>query len=124
MHWLTAPFRLVGGVARRFGEERCAQTAAALSFATLLGLVPMLVVAAILIDHLSFAINLGASLEKFILGSLLPEKAGAVIARYLGQFAQRGERITLIGLGVLAATALIQMLTIEHAFNSIWKVKK
>lgn len=124
MHWLTAPFRLVGNVARRFSDERCAQTAAALSFATLLGLVPMLIVAAVLIEHLPFALNLGASLEKFILGTLLPEKAGAVIAKFLGQFAQRGDRITLIGLGVLAVTALMQMLTIEHAFNSIWKVKK
>jgi membrane protein len=124
MHWLTAPFRLVGSVARRFGDERCAQTAAALSFVTLLGLVPMLTVAAMLIEHLPFAINLGANLEKFILGTLLPEKAGVVIANYLGQFAQRGGQMTLIGLGVLATTALMQMLTIEHAFNAIWKVKK
>ncbi|MBA3032672.1 MAG: YihY family inner membrane protein [Gammaproteobacteria bacterium] len=124
MHWLTAPFRLVGNVTRRFGSERCAQTAAALSFATLLGLVPMLIVAAVLIEHLPLAFNLGSSLENFILGTLLPEKAGVVIAKFFGQFALRGDRVTLIGLGVLAATALMQMLTIEHAFNSIWKVKK
>ncbi|MDI6747390.1 MAG: YihY family inner membrane protein [Rhodocyclaceae bacterium] len=124
MHWLTAPFRLVSGVAQRFGEERCAQTAAALSFATLLGLVPMLIVAAVLVEHLPLAFNPGTSLEKFILGTLLPDKAGVVIAKFLGQFALRSDRITLIGLGVLAITALMQMLTIERAFNSIWKVKK
>ncbi|MDO9602101.1 MAG: YhjD/YihY/BrkB family envelope integrity protein [Rhodocyclaceae bacterium] len=121
---ILAPFHLVASVVRRFGAERCAQTAAALSFATLLGLVPMLVVAAVLIEQLPFAIKLGAALEKFILGALLPEKAGVVIAQYLGQFTQRSERVTLVGLGVLAATALMQMLTIEHAFNAIWKVKK
>lgn len=121
---ILAPFYLVANVVRRFGGERCAQTAAALSFATLLGLVPMLIVAAVLIEHLPFAINLGATLEKFILGTLLPEKAGAVVASYLGQFAQRAERVTLLGLAVLALTALAQMLTIEHAFNAIWKVKK
>lgn len=121
---ILTPFYLVANVARRFGDERCAQAAAALSFATLLGLVPMLIVAAVLIEHLPFAINLGATLEKFILGTLLPEKAGAVIASYLGQFAQRAEQVTWIGLGVLALTALMQMLTIEHAFNAIWKVKR
>lgn len=109
---------------RRFGAERCAQTAAALSFATLLGLVPMLVVGAVLIESLPFGINLGNALEKFILGTLLPDKAGAVIAKYLGQFAHRAERVTWIGLGILAATALMQMLTIEHAFNAIWQVKQ
>jgi membrane protein len=124
MHWLIAPFVLVVRVGRRFGAERCAQTAAALSFATLLGLVPMLAIGAVLIESLPFGINLGNALEKFILSTLLPDKAGAVIAKYLGQFAQRAERVTWIGLGMLAATAVMQMLTIEHAFNAIWQVKK
>ncbi len=124
MHWLTAPFLLAIRVIRRFGEERCGQTAAALSFATLLGLVPMVAVAAMLLDHLPMAANLGAMLEKFIVGNLLPEKAGVVIAQYLGQFAERAGRLTMIGLGVLAVTALLQMLTIEHAFNAMWKVGK
>lgn len=117
------PFRLIAGVARRFHAERYAQTAAALSFATLLALVPMLAVAAVLIEHMPFGIKLAAALEKFILSTLLPEKAGVVIAKYLGQFANRADRVTLVGLGMLVVTALAQMLTIEHAFNSIWKVR-
>jgi membrane protein len=124
MGLILAPFRLVARVARRFGAERCGQTAAALSFATLVGLVPMLALAAVLIEHLPFGIKLSAALEKFLLSTLLPEKAGAVIAKYLGQFAHRADRITLIGLGTLAVTALAQMLTIEHAFNAIWKVRQ
>jgi membrane protein len=116
--------RLVASVVRRFHAERCAQTAAALSFSTLLGLVPMLVVGAVLIETLPFGIDLSAALEKFVLATLLPEKAGVVIAKYLGQFAQRAEGVTLVGLGVLAVTAMLQMLTIEHTFNAIWKVRK
>lgn len=118
-----SPIRLVAAIVRRFHAERCAQTAAALSFTTLLGLVPMVVMGAVLIETLPFGIKLAAALEKFLLSTLLPDKAGAVIAKYLGQFAQRAGRITWIGLGVLGATALMQMLTIEHAFNRIWKVK-
>lgn len=117
------PFRLVAGIVRRFHTERCAQTAAALSFTTLLGLVPMVVMGAVLIETLPFGIKLAAALEKFLLSTLLPDKAGAVIAKYLGQFAHRAGRITWIGLGVLGVTALMQMLTIEHAFNRIWQVK-
>lgn len=99
------------------------QTAAALSFTTLLGLVPMIVIGATLIESLPFGIKLASALERFLLSTLLPDKAGAVIAKYLGQFAHRAERITWVGLGLLAATALMQMLTIEHAFNAIWKVR-
>jgi membrane protein len=118
-----APFRLVARVIRRFRTERLAQTVGALSFATLLGLVPMIVVAASLIDHLPFAADVGPALEKFLLANLLPDKAGAVIAKYVGQFANRAERVTLIGTLALAASAIVQMLTIEHAFNAIWRIK-
>ncbi|WP_172601826.1 YihY family inner membrane protein [Sulfuricystis thermophila] len=118
------PVRLLINVVKRFNAEHYAQTAAALSFATLLGLVPMVVVGATLIESLPFGIKLSAALEQFLLTTLLPEKAGKVIANYLGDFAQRAHRLTWIGLAFLAATALLQMLTIERSFAAIWKVKK
>ena len=121
---ILAPFRLAFLVARRFRSEHYAQTAAALSFATLLGLVPMIVVGASLIEILPFGIKLSAALEQFLRATLLPEKAGDVIAKYLGQFAQRAESVTWIGLVALGMTALLQMLTIERAFDAIWRVRK
>lgn len=118
-----APFRLIIRVMQRFRTEHCAQVAASLSFSTLLGLVPLIAVGLALLVHMPFAAGLSAALEKFLLANLLPEKAGIVIARYLGQFAHKAERLTLVGGAWLALTALIQMLTIEHAFNAIWRVK-
>lgn len=123
LRWILAPFRLVVRVVRRFHAERCGQTAAALSFATLLSLVPMIAVAAAIIANLPFGSDLGASLEKFLLANLLPDKAGTVVAKYVGQFALRAERVTLVGGAMLGVTALFQMLTIERAFNVIWKIK-
>lgn len=114
---------MVSRVVRRFQSERLTQTAAALSFATLLGFVPMIMVAASLIEHLPFASGIAGALERFLLANLLPEKAGAVITKVVGQFAGRTGGITLIGAGALAATALMQMLTIERAFNTIWRAK-
>ncbi len=111
-------------VAQRFSGERCAQVAAALSFSTLLGLVPMVALAAALITRLPFAAGLSDALEKFLLANLLPDKAGAVIAKYAGQFAHKAERVQLIGAMLLAVTALMQMLTIERTFNAIWRVKE
>lgn len=121
--WLLAPFRLVLRTVRRFHDEQCAQTAAALSFATLIGLVPMIAAAFALISILPSGAGLGTALHKFLLANLLPDKAGAIIAKYVGQFAARAGHVTVFGVAVLAATALMQMLTIERAFNQIWRVR-
>lgn len=121
---VLAPFHLVARVALRFHRERLAQTAAALSFTTLFGLVPMVAMGVTLIESLPFGVKLRQTLEGFLLSTLLPEKAGVVIAKYLGQFADRAGGMTWIGLAVLTVTALMQMLTIEHAFNVVWKVRK
>jgi membrane protein len=121
--WLLAPFRLVLRSARRFQGEQCAQTAAALSFATLLGLCAYDRRSVCSDIELAPGRGMGSALEKFLLANLLPDKAGVIIAKYIGQFALRAERVTFFGLLMLVATALIQMLTIERAFNQIWRVK-
>ncbi len=121
--WLLAPFRLTVRTARRFHREQCVQTAAALSFATLIGLVPMIATAFALISYLPAGAGLGVALEKFLLANLLPDKAGVIIAKYLAQFASRAGHVTFFGVLVLGATALMQMLTIERAFNQIWRVR-
>lgn len=122
--WLLAPGRLVVRSIRRFRTEHCVQTAAALSFSTLLGLVPMIMAGVGIISFFPEGIGFGKALEKFLLANLLPEKAGAVIAKYVGQFVARAGRLTFLGILVFGATAVLQMLTIERAFNRIWHIKK
>lgn len=121
--WLLLPFRLIGRVVRRFLRERFAQTAAALSFATLLGLAPMIALAYVVIGQLPFAQELHAAVERFLQATLLPDKAGRAIAHFVDTVASRSDRLTLWGAAGLILTALIQLLTIEHAFNEIWRVR-
>jgi membrane protein len=120
---LLTPFRLIGRVTHRYRTERCAQTAAALSFTTVLGLVPMIAGAVALISILPFGSGLGAAVQKFLLANLLPDKAGIVIAKYVTQFASKAERLTWIGVLTFAVTALLQMHTIERTFNMIWRIR-
>ncbi|MBI5862496.1 MAG: YihY family inner membrane protein [Rhodocyclales bacterium] len=122
--WLLAPTRLVVRSIRRFRAEHCVQTAAALSFSTLLGLVPMIMAGIGIISFFPEGIGLSKALEKFLLANLLPEKAGGTIAKYVGQFVVRAEKLTFFGILVFSATAVMQMLTIERAFNRIWHIKK
>ena len=84
--WLLLPFRLFSRVVQRFRRERCTQTAAALSFVSLLGLVPMIAVGFAIISMLPASAGFGHAIEKFLLSNLLPDKAGIVIAKYVGQF--------------------------------------
>lgn len=120
--WLNL-LSLPGRVARRLLKGGFTRTTAALSFATLLGLAPMVAVGFGLISHLPFAAGMNAALDKFLFANLLPDKAGLVIAKHLGQFAQRASNVTLVGVIALSITAVMQMLTIEHAFNEIWRVR-
>ncbi len=119
---LLTPLRLIVRVFSRFRAERSAQTAAALAFTTVLGLVPMIAGAVALIQVLPFGSDLGAAVQKFLLANLLPAKAGLVITKYFTQFATKTAQLTWFGVIALAATAMLQMLTIERTFNIIWKV--
>lgn len=120
---MPSPF-LPFSVYRRFTEERCAQTAAALSFTTLLSLVPMIAMAVAIMTRLPFSEGLSKAIERFLLTNLLPDRAGVIIVKYVGEFAHKTDQLTLIGGLALTATALVQMLTIEHTFNAIWKVRE
>lgn len=111
-------------VFRRFAGERCAQAAAALSFSTVLSLVPMIAIAVMIIARLPFAEALSKALEQFLLANLLPDRAGIIIVKYVGEFTRKTQHLTLVGGLALIATALIQMLTIEHTFNAIWAVRE
>lgn len=122
--WLLFPFRLLSRVTQRFRRERCTQTAAALSFVSLLGLVPMIAVGFAILSMLPASVGFGHAIEKFLLANLLPDKAGMVITKYVSQFAGRVGRVTFFGVLALGVTAVMQMLTIERIFNQIWHVKK
>lgn len=108
----------------RFREERAAQTAASLAFTTLLALVPLLTVTLVLISRVELFSGLGEALRGFLLANLLPERAGKVVAVYALQFSAKAGQLTAIGMLMIVVTAVMLMLSIEHAFGRIWRVKQ
>ncbi|MDD5297841.1 MAG: YihY family inner membrane protein [Rhodocyclaceae bacterium] len=116
--------QLLTAIARRYDEDRCGQVASSLSFTTLLSLVPLITVALAILTRLPQFSLAEDALRDFLLHNLLPEKAGRIIGTYALQFSEKTHRLTVLGgLGVFA-TALMTMLTIDHAFNAIWRVEK
>lgn len=110
-------------LAERFAATRCPQVAGSLAFTTLLALVPLITVAIAVFGNLPGMDKLGASLKVFLLENLLPDRAGRIITTYALQFSQKAARLTVIGIAMLAITALMLLGTIERVFNQIWGVR-
>lgn len=115
---------LLTDIAGRFVEDRCGQAAASLAFTTLLSLVPLVTVALALFSRLPLFDQAEQVLREFLFSNLLPDKAGRLVGNYLLQFSDKAHRLTLIGSAMIFATAVMTMLTIDHTFNTIWRVEK
>ncbi len=124
MQWVGPLPDFIARFRKRFREERCNQTAASLAFTTLLGIVPLLAVALVLISRVELFSGLSMALRNFLLANLLPEKAGKIIAAYVLQFSYKAEQLTAIGMSMVVITAILLMHSIERAFNRIWRVRR
>jgi membrane protein len=110
-------------VMRRFHEDRCMQIASSLTFTSLLSLVPIATVALTVISAFPVFGEMTAALQTFILQNLVPASAD-VIASYTHQFTTNAARLTTVGIAFLVVTAIMLLLTIDRAFNDIWRVRR
>ena len=111
-------------IARRFVEDRCLTVAGSLTYTTLLALVPIFTVTVTLTSHVPQVKQFVDETKTFMLKNLLPDVAGKVITVYMEQFAQNAARLTVIGLAIILATAILTMFTIDGAFNDIWRTRR
>ena len=116
--------RFLAYLLRRFNQDRCLQLASSLTFTTLLALVPLVTIMLTLMSAFPVFSGLGENIRAFLLANMLPDKAGTIVSGYIEQFSGRAGRLTAVGTAVLAVTAFMLMFTIEHAFNSIWRVSR
>jgi len=107
---------------QRFVEDRCLQTAGALSFTTVFALVPL--TAAILGVLAAFPGFAGwrEQLAHWVFQNFVPA-AGDTVQGYLTQFADNASQATAVGVLVLLFSAVSLMMSIEDAFNRIWRVQ-
>lgn len=121
MNFLRACFRLLRWVVQRFREDRCTRVAGALSFTTLLALVPLTAVTFAIFSRFEVFESWMTMAQEFIYGNFVPA-AGEVVSRYLQKFAANAGKLTIWGLLFLFLTSLMLMATIERVFNDIWHV--
>ena len=115
---------LIRFIVARFVQDRCAQAAASLTFTTLLALVPMITIALTVFSAFPVFEDFSAQIKIYLLNNLMPENAGIIITQYMQQFADSAARLTAVGIVILTVTAMMMLLTIDKAFNIIWRVKR
>ncbi len=111
-------------VVARFNQDRCPQIAASLTFTTLLSIVPLITIALTMFSAFPVFEDLSAQIKIYLLNNLMPETAGRLITQYMQQFAESAARLTAVGVVSLAVTSMLMMLTIDEAFNIIWRVSR
>ena len=111
-------------IVMRFNQERCLQIAASLTFTTLLSLVPLITIALTLFSAFPVFENFSLEIKTYLLKNLMPEMAGKVITGYMQQFTESAMRLTAVGVVLLGVTAMMLMITIGQAFNTIWRVAR
>src|ERR1035437_5891097 len=113
---------LIRFVAMRFRQDHCVQIASSLTFTTLLSVVPLITIALTMFSPFPVFDDFSNQIKIYLLSNLMPETAGKVISHYMEQFAESAGRLSAVGVVFLAVTAMLMMLTIDHAFNTIWRV--
>jgi membrane protein len=111
-------------VYRRFKEERCFQLCGSLTFTTLLALVPLITIMLTVVTAFPVFNDIVATLRSFATSNLVPKASSNLISIYMQQFSDNAARLTALGIVLLAVTSIMLMLTIDRAFNTIWRVKR
>ena len=108
---------------RRFFADRLNMAAGALTYSTLLALVPLVVIAFAILSSFSAFDTVKLRMQEMFLGAVVPE-VGADIRNYLTNFTSNASDLTTVGVVALAVAALFLLSTIEETLNQVWRVER
>lgn len=106
---------------KRFLKDSCPRSAAALSYSSLLAMVPLLAIALTVLSAFPAFTEIRIELQSMVFDNFLPD-TGVEISEQLAAFIENATKTTGIGVIALAVTALVLLSTITGAFNAIWRV--
>lgn len=108
---------------KRFLADAAPQSAAALTYTTLFAVVPVMTVTFAMLSVIPAFQGVGEQIQHYLFRHFIPS-SGAAVQEHLKVFSAQARQLTWIGVGFLMATALMMLLTIEKAFNTIWRVEQ
>lgn len=108
-------------VARHFIEDDCPYRASALTFTSMLAIVPFITVGFAILSTFPVFQNLAGPIQDFIFANFVPN-TGKMIQDFLHSLATQATKSSALGVLFLFTIALLVMYTIESAMNKIWRV--
>ncbi|WP_084618808.1 YihY family inner membrane protein [Thalassobaculum salexigens] len=108
---------------RRFYADQGAQAAGALTYTSLLALVPLLAIAFAIFSAFPVFEAIQDRFEAMLFENLVPE-VGLEVRSYIADFTQNTTNLTAVGVVALGVTAVLLLATIEATFNRIWRVQR
>ncbi len=106
---------------QRFVDDKCFETAGALSYTTLVSLVPLTVAVFAMFSAFPVFQPARDTLVSFVFSNFVPAAGEAVQDTMLG-FAANASKLTGISILVMLFSALAMMISIEDRLNRIWRV--
>jgi membrane protein len=118
-NWLKAFSRHLWA---HFREDRNFEAAGALSYTSLLALVPLMAVMLGVISAFPVFDQWATDVEAYIFSNFVPA-AGDTVHQYVTEFVGRTAGLTGAGTAFLIVTAILLMSSIEKNLNRIWRVR-
>jgi len=106
---------------KRFLEDGSIAIASSLTFTTLFAVVPMLTIIFVFIAAIPEFKGVGEQIQNLVLGNVLPD-SGIKIQEYLVKFSHQAKNLTWVGIVFIGVTSLGMLISVEKAFNKIWRV--
>lgn len=110
-------------LARRFLHDRCLERASALSFTTVLSLVPAAAISLAFLSALPQSGQVRSDVEDLLTRYLLPH-AGDVAVIVFRTFIDKAGGLTGLGFVGLAVTTIMLLISVNSAFDTIWRVTR
>jgi membrane protein len=110
-------------VLRRFNADGCFAASGALSYTTLVSLVPLAVLALGSLSAVPLFAPVRSELLAMLFNSFVPS-VGQQAAFWFRNFAESAMQTTAIGFAGIAATGVLLLVTVEDQLNRIWRVTR
>lgn len=123
MRMVRELFGFLSYSALRFYNDNCFQTAASLTYTTLLAMVPLMTIGFAIFSAFPAFSELQKRVQELIFRNIVPQ-IGDAILEYLGHFMANAGQMPIFGVIGLAVSAVLMIWTIEGSFASIWRVKE
>ncbi|MCK4868357.1 MAG: YihY family inner membrane protein, partial [Alphaproteobacteria bacterium] len=110
-------------VLARFAADQCPQRAAALTYTTLLAMVPLVAVSFTIFSAFEAFSAVQDQVKSFIFENFVPQ-VGSIVQEHMEQFASKTKGLSIIGALFLFLTSMLLLSSISSTFNSIWRVRQ